>query len=180
MQRASQGRRRDVNRPLDQRPMTAPGGTLRPAISRRCFLQSLGTGILAPLVLSASVLGRDGDIAPSERITVGVIGTGNQGTVHTQVLLGMPDVRVLAVCDPVRAKRESAKRMVDDAYTQARGRAFQGCAAYADIRELVQRSDIDAVFVASPEHWHALHGIAALRESKDLYVEKALTTIAEG
>ena len=62
-----------------------------------------------------------------------------------------------------------------------RGQTFRGCAAYADFRELVQRSDIDAVFVASPEHWHALHGLAALRAGMDLYIEKALTTtIAEG
>jgi predicted dehydrogenase len=110
-----------------------------------------------------------------------MIGTGNQGTAHTQVLLGMPDVQVLAVADPARDKRENAKRMVNDACSQARGVSFDGCAACADYRELVRRSDIDAVFVSSPEHWHALHGIAAMREGKDLYIEKALTTtIAEG
>jgi predicted dehydrogenase len=161
--------------------MNAVHRTLRPAASRRSFLQSLGTGIVAPLVLPGSVLGRDGATAPSERIAVGMIGTGNQGTLHTQVMLGMPDVQVLAVCDPVRAHREGARRMVHDAYTQARGQSFQGCTACADFRELVQRADLDAVFVASPEHWHALHGLAALRAGLDLYIEKALTTtIAEG
>ncbi|HUS98625.1 MAG TPA: Gfo/Idh/MocA family oxidoreductase [Hyphomicrobiaceae bacterium] len=154
---------------------------VRAATNRRRFLQSLGTGILAPLVLPGSVLGRDDLAAPSERITVGIIGTGNQGNQHIRILLGMPDVRIVAVCDPVRAKREAARQKVDDAYAQERRGASGGCTACADFRELAGRSDIDAVFVASPEHWHALHGIAALRAGMDLYVEKALTTtIAEG
>jgi predicted dehydrogenase len=127
------------------------------------------------------VLGRDGGTAPSERITIGLIGVGDQGNHHIGILLGMPDAQVVAVCDPVRGKREAAKRRVDDAYTVARDSTFRGCAAYSDFREMLHRSDIDAVFVASPEHWHALHGIAALRAGMDLYIEKALTTtIAEG
>jgi predicted dehydrogenase len=161
--------------------MNAPSQIPRTASSRRGFLQSLGIGSFAPLLLPGSVFGRNGGAAPSERITVGIIGAGNQGTAHTQLLLGMPDVQVLAVVDPVRGKRDNAKRLVDSAGSQARGVTFQSCAAYADYRELVRRSDIDAVFVASPEHWHALHGIAAMREGKDLFIEKALTTtIAEG
>lgn len=158
-----------------------PARTLRVATNRRRFLKAIGTGVLAPLVLPGSVFGRDGGAAPSGRITVGIIGTGNQGNQHMRVLLGMPDAQVVAVCDPVRAKREAAKHRVDDTYAQTRGGALRGCTAYADFREMVQRSDIDAVFVASPEHWHALHGIAALRGGMDLYIEKALTTtIAEG
>jgi predicted dehydrogenase len=159
----------------------APVRGLRGATNRRRFLQSLGAGILAPLVLPASVLGRNGAVAPAERISVGMIGTGNQGNQHIRVLLGMPDARIVAVCDPVRAKREAAKARVDHACAQTRGGVLGGCVAYADFREMLRRSDIDAVFVASPEHWHALHGIAALRAGMDLYVEKALTTtIAEG
>jgi predicted dehydrogenase len=110
-----------------------------------------------------------------------MIGTGDQGNLHIGILLGMPDAQLVAVCDPVRSKREAAKRRVDDAYTGDRGCTFRGCAAYGDFREMLQRSDIDAVFVASPEHWHALHGTAVLRAGMDLYIEKALTrTIAEG
>ena len=78
-------------------------------LSRRGFLQSIGVGALAPLVLPGSVLGRDGGIAPSERITVGMIGVGNQGNRHLGILLGMPDAQVVAVCDPVRGKREATK-----------------------------------------------------------------------
>ena len=158
-----------------------PGGTVRVAASRRRFLKSMCAGVLAPLALPGSVFGRDGSAAPSERISVGMIGTGNQGNQHIRVLLGMPDAQIVAVCDPIRANREAARARVDKAYAQTRGGALRGCTAYADFREMVRRSDIDAVFVASPEHWHALHGIAALRGGMDLYIEKALTTtIAEG
>jgi hypothetical protein len=131
-------------------------------LSRREFLQFVGVAALAPLVLPGSVLGRDGGTAPGERIAIGMIGVGDQGNHHTGILLGMPDAQIVAVCDPVRAKRETAKRRVDDTYTEMRGRTFQGCAAFSDFREMLQRSDMDAVFVASPEHWHALHGNAAL------------------
>ena len=161
--------------------MTTGNRTDLTAIHRRSFLRTFGVGLVAPLVLPGAVLGRDGGTAPSQRIALGMIGTGNQGTVHTQIMLGMPDVQVVAVCDPVRAKREAAKRMVDEAYALSRGQAVPGCAAYADFRDLVGRPDINAVFVASPEHWHALHGVAALRAGMDLYIEKALTrSITEG
>ena len=150
-------------------------------LSRRGFLQSIGVGALAPLVLPGAVLGRGGGTAPSERINIGLIGVGNQGNHHLGILLGMRETQIVAVCDAVRGKREAAKRRVDEAYTAARGSKFQGCTAYGDFREMLQRPDIDAVFVSSPEHWHALHGTAALRAGMDLYIEKALTrTIAEG
>ena len=87
--------------------MTSPAGNHRSATNRRSFLKSLGTGVFAPLVLPGSVLGRDGGTAPNERITIGMIGAGNQGSMHTQVMLGMPDAQMVAVCDPVRAKREA-------------------------------------------------------------------------
>lgn len=162
--------------------MAITGSLFQQEPNRRRFLQSLGAGALAPLVLPGPVLGwGDSGTAPSERITVGMIGVGNQGSQHLNVILSKPEVQVVAVCDPVRAKREAARDSVDAAYAGARGGSFRGCAAYNDFRELVQRADIDAVFVASPEHWHALHGLAALRAGKDLYIEKALTkTIAEG
>ena len=84
--------------------------------SRRRFLQSIGVGAVAPLVLPGSVLGRDGGTAPSERIAIGMIGIGDQGNHHIGILLGMPDAQVVAVCDPVRAKREDVKRRVEDTY----------------------------------------------------------------
>lgn len=148
---------------------------------RRNFLRALGRVAAAPLLLQPGLLGRSGRAAPSARIGVGLIGTGNQGTVHAQVLLGLPDVEVVAVCDPVQGKREAAQRLVDATYAQRRpGGRSTGCGAYADFRELLARPDVDAVFIASPEHWHALHTVAAARAGKDIYCEKAMaSSIAE-
>jgi len=159
--------------------MTSRIRPLSGQVSRRTALHMLGGAAAAPFIVGASVLGRN---APSERIGLGVIGTGNQGSSHVGVLLGMPDVQVLAVCDPFRSKREAAKQRVEAAYAERRAQsAFQGCMACSDFRDLVARPDIDAVFIASPEHWHALHTIAAAKAGKDVYCEKAMArTIAEG
>ena len=82
--------------------------------------------------------------------------------------LALPDVQVVAVCDPKREMREKAKRTVDARYGN------QSCSVYNDFRELVARQDIDAVQIASNDHWHVLHALAAVRAGKDVYVEKPL------
>jgi predicted dehydrogenase len=147
-------------------------------LTRRRFLQTLGAAAATPLLVPASVLGSAGAVAPSERITIGMIGVGNQGTAHVRVLLSIPQTQILAVCDPVREKRRRAKQLVDNWAASAGG--GKGCADYNDFRELLARSDIDAVFIASPEHWHALHTIAAAKAGKDIYCEKAMArTIGE-
>lgn len=151
------------------------------AFPRRRFLRTLAPALAAPLVLPASVLGRAGAAAPSERINVGMIGTGNQGTFHTKVLTRLAEVQVVAVCDPDRGKRQTAREITELAYAQARAAgAYKGCQDYNDFRDLLARPDIDAVFIASPEHWHALQTIAAAQAGKDVYCEKAMAkTIAE-
>ena len=145
-------------------------------VNRRQFLQrsSLATAVAAaPLILPSRLLGQD---APSKKITVGVIGCGNISDSHFPVLLGDPEnVRVLAVCDVDRARRDAAAARVNQQYGNS------DCKTYADFRELNRRSDIDAVFVLCPDHWHALMGIDAMRNGKDVYIEKPLTlTIREG
>ena len=89
------------------------------------------------------------------------------------------DVQALAVCEVDRTRREHAKQRVDKAYE---GKTpSQVCAAYSDFRELVGRKDIDAVCIATPEHWHAIPAIEAMKAGKDVYCEKPLTlTLAEG
>jgi len=149
-------------------------------LNRRNFLRTLGVASAAPLIVPSSVLGADGSVPPSERITVGVIGTGKQGLSHARVLVGLPQAQVLAVCDPDREKRRKAKQLVDDWASPPPANPSKGCAEYNDFRELLARKDIDAVWIASPEHWHALHTIAAARAGKDIYCEKAMAkTIAE-
>ena len=150
-------------------------------LTRREFLGRVGVGLALPYFVPARSLGGPGRLAPSERITVGMIGVGGQGTGHTIGLVGNRAAQVVAVCDPWGGHRENAQRIVDTAYAQQRtDGAYAGCATYNDFRELLGREDIDGVVIASPENWHALHGVAAAQAGKDVYVEKALAvTIAE-
>lgn len=149
--------------------------------SRRQFLKEFGAALAGPLLLPSNVLGGAGKTAANNRIGVGMIGVGNQGTVHTKVLLGIPDVQVVAVCDPVQSKRRAARRRVEEFYAASHGSAsYEGCADFNDFRELLARPEVDAVFISSPEHWHALQTIAAARAGKDIYCEKAMAvTIAQ-
>jgi len=151
-------------------------------LTRRRFLRAAARSAAAPWVVSAAALGGGHRAAPSERITLGMIGTGNQGFSHTRSLAAMPDAQVLAVCDPVREKRLRARQHVEQHSSAAasRGGAYKACKDYRDFRDLLARGDIDAVFIASPEHWHALQTVAAARAGKDVYCEKAMAaTIAE-
>jgi hypothetical protein len=138
---------------------------------------------VCPLIVPTSALGRGGDTAPSERIALGIIGLGDRGAIHIESLLPMPEVQIVAVCDPYRDKGFVRKRNIQGHYARTRGRTndYKGCSAYQDFRELLAREDIDAVFIASPEHWHALHAAMALDAGKDAYGEKALTlTLGQG
>ena len=152
-------------------------------LTRRGFLRATGAAVVAaPVIVPATALGKAGRAAPSERITLGMIGAGNRAGQLAALLLGMAEAQAVAVCDPVRQRREALKAVVEKAYAARRTEgSFRGCADYNDFRDLLGRTDIDAVIIASPENWHALHGIAAAKAKKDLYVEKAMTrTIAEG
>jgi hypothetical protein len=162
--------------------------------TRRQFLKacatSLGAAAVAPAFIPASVLGRSGITTPSERITMGFIGIGGQGRGHllggawTYVAggyAGRDDVQVLAVCDVWRDRRASAAQQVNENYTRKRGiNNFKGCEAYQDFRQVLDRSDIDAVLIASPAHWHATMAAMAAEAGKDIYCEKpTAVTIAE-
>ncbi len=140
-------------------------------LSRRSFLASAAA---APLII------RGGELGPRrrsalERITIGVIGCGKMaGDYHLPELLGQPDTQVIAVCEVDRTRREAARQRVDRYYSDAR-RDFAGCQAYSDFRELLARDDLDAVCIATPDHWHAIPLIEACRAGKDVYCEKPLT-----
>ncbi len=144
-----------------------------PALSRRRFLQSASVLAAAPLILPGRVWSQT--TAPSKRLTLGCIGMGKQMKGHLGSFLGRDDVEVLAVCDVDTTRREAAKKRVDDAYTKKSGQTRTDCAAYNDFRELIARKDIDAVVIATPDHWHAFIAIAAVRAGKDVYCEKPLT-----
>ena len=100
------------------------------------------------------------------------------GGYHFRSLLGMSDVQIVAVCEVDKNRRDHAKRQVEKAYSG--GSDFKGCATYSDFREVIGRKDIDAVCIATPDHWHAIPAIEACKVGKDVYCEKPLTlTIAE-
>lgn len=144
-------------------------------ITRRQFHQMLALGT-APLFVPAAALGNQQRAAPSDRITIGVIGVGTQGRGLMGGFLGMKDVQVLAVCDVDTNRREFARKMVDERYAaQVKSGEYKGCAAYNDFRDLLARKDIDAVVIATPDHWHAIPVLEACKAGKDIYCEKPLS-----
>jgi predicted dehydrogenase len=148
---------------------------------RRDFIGRAVVGSVAfPTIVPATVFGTQDKAPPSERITIGFIGCGKMANdYHLPTLLGFGDVQAVAVCDVDRTRRDGARRRVEKSYE---GKTeYKGCAAYSDFRELVARKDIDAVCIATPEHWHAIPAIEAMKSGKDVYCEKPLTlTLAEG
>ena len=143
---------------------------------------ALGAALAAPAIVPASVLGRNGLIPPSERITMGFIGVGGQGGGHllggawTYVAggyAGRKDAQVLAICDVWRDRRERACQKVNDNYAATYGKGnYKSCEPYNDFRELLARTDIDAVLIATPAHWHATMAAMAAEAGKDIYCEK--------
>ncbi|HVV00481.1 MAG TPA: Gfo/Idh/MocA family oxidoreductase [Verrucomicrobiae bacterium] len=165
------------------------------AWTRRQFLKRsaglLGASIAAPAFVPASALGHDGFFAPSERINMGFIGVGTQGSGHllggawTYVAggyAGRKDVQVMAVCDVWPNRRERARQRVNDHYAEVYGKdKYNACVAYRDFRDVLARPDIDAVLIATPAHWHATMAIMAAEAGKDMYCEKpSACTIREG
>lgn len=140
--------------------------------NRRSVLKMLAATSAAPLVLQNRLLGAD---APSDKITVGCIGIGWQGGGNLGSLLGLGDVRVVAICDVDEKHLQDAVNQVNQHYGN------KDCKAYKDFRELIARDDIDAVAISTPDHWHAIQAIAAARAGKDIFCEKPLShTLAEG
>ena len=154
-------------------------------VTRRQFLGRAAafSGIAAsPWIVSSLARGADGNTAPSERITVGLIGKGLMGSGHLRRLVGDRDIQVLAVCDVDRVRCEEGKRIVEETYAANQpGGNYKGCAAYNDYRELLARPDIDAVVIVTPDHWHTLQAIDAAKAGKDVYCEKPISiTVQQG
>jgi predicted dehydrogenase len=146
-------------------------------VSRRDFVKGASAvAVSAPYFLTSSALGAEGRPPASERITMGFIGVGGMGGANLGSFLGFGEVQVLAVCDVDPKSREEKQRGVEERYADAKaGGTYRGCDAYNDFRELAARDDLDAVCVATPDHWHALAAVEALRNGKDVYCEKPLS-----
>lgn len=138
-------------------------------LGRREFIKRSAVAASAvfavPEIIPARVLGAD---APSKKVTLGHIGVGGRGSDLLGGFLGIPDCRVVAVADCFKSRRENRVRQIDAHYGAA------GCKAYADFRELVADAGIDACVVATPDHWHVLAALHAVRNGKHVYVEKPL------
>jgi predicted dehydrogenase len=153
-------------------------------MNRRTFLSAAA----APLLASA----QGSRPAPSNRVTLAVIGTGNQGIGDMRGFLRDERVQVVAVCDVNKMSpgywegamggRDVARSFVDWHYgAQRRSGTYRGCDTYEDFRDVLRRKDIDAVLIALPDHWHSIPAVMAARAGKDIYGEKPLSlTIAEG
>lgn len=153
------------------------------AVTRRAAIKQGLTGIfafgVAPLVLPSRLFGAT---APSNRLTVGIVGNGLIARSHVGGLLGRDDCQIVALCDVWRSKAETMKQRIDEAYATRTGAgSFDGPGIHGTHEELVARPDIDVVFVTTPDHWHAAVSIAALQAGKDVYCEKPMTlTVREG
>ncbi len=148
------------------------------SLTRRKFLTrsaAAASALAMPWLIPASALGRGGSVAPSERIVMGGIGLGGRGSYDLGVMLAHKDVQWVAVCDVVKERREAARNSIDTAY------ANKDCKAYSDMRQLLERTDVDAVVIATGDRWHALASVWAMQAGKDVYCEKpACLTMAQG
>jgi predicted dehydrogenase len=145
-------------------------------LTRRSFLKRAAAAAAVPYIVPATVFGRGGKVAPSERIVLGGIGIGTRGSHDLRWMLPEQDVQFVATCDPQKSRAESVKKIVDTRYGN------KDCIIYHDTRQfLAERTDIDALLVTTGDRWHALASIMAMRAGKDVYSEKPSSmTIAEG
>lgn len=166
--------------PKQTTPLESPSASRTPAaFTRRQFLKraALASGAVAlPTLIPGSALGLDGAVPPNSRIVLGGLGVGNRGSFVLRWMLPEKDVHFVAICDAKKSSREAVKHIADTHYGN------KDCAMYRDMREfLAQRTDIDALLIATGDRWHATASVMAMRAGKDVYSEKPSSmTIAEG
>ena len=148
-------------------------------LTRRGFLsqttKTAAGAIIAPNIITSSALGNASTPPASERIAVGHIGVGSQGGGLLGNSLGLPDCQVIGISDCFKDRRDRGVQRANDTYADRNGSGtWKGCEAYRDFRDLLARDDLDAVVVATPDHWHVPIGLAVARAGKDMYIEKPL------
>ncbi len=147
-------------------------------ISRRGFVKTAVFCGSVPFILPSRIW--SAEVKPNDKITMGFIGMGTQARSLLGGFLNDVEVQVLAVCDVDTTRREFNKKTVDDFYSKKNAQNYKGCDAYNDFRDLLKRKDINAVCIATPDHWHAIPTILACKSGKDIYCEKPLSlTIPE-
>ncbi len=150
--------------------------------TRRRFLKTAASAIAAPMVIPASALGLEGTVAPSNRLVMGMIGCGIHGAGwNLDRMFSDPRQQIVAVCDVDKKHAARAEERVNTHYSETRGRNYQACDVLGDFRDLINREDIDAVDIVTPDHWHVLMALMAAKAGKHVICEKPLTlTVAEG
>lgn len=149
------------------------------SMNRRNFMKKAAGSLIGtvglPYIIPSSALGKSSSVAPGNRIVMGAVGLGWQGTNNMRNFLHKDDVRVVAVCDVDAGHLQRAKNTVNETYGN------KDCAVYSDFRDLLARDDLDAVSIALPDHWHSIPAIAAARAGLDIYGEKPFShTLLEG
>ena len=168
-----------------QRPRRNQPASAARTLTRRAFLErgfDAASLLAMPALLPASARAASGSVAPSERVTVGLIGPGLMGSGHLKRLAYDKQFQLVAVCDVDKVRRDNAREVTEAIYAANEpDGGYKGCAAYNDFRELLARKDIDAVHVATPDHWHSIMVVEACRAGKDVYCQKPETrTLREG
>lgn len=151
-------------------------------VTRRSFLinSTLAAGVFT--LVPRKVLGGENFVPPSDKINLGFIGTGIQAKGLFERFADLPDVQIIACCDVDSQKLNQFKKKVELYYAAKTGiNKYNGCNTFEKYEELVAQPDIDAVVVSTPDHWHAIPAIAAMKAGKDVFCEKPMAhTIEEG
>jgi len=149
---------------------------------RQFFCASVGaltSAIAAPSIIPARTLGQ-GATAPSDRVTVAIIGSGGRAVFETRQYPSFDNVEIVALCDAQESRRLSAKAILEKQYAEQRPGSFRrGIRMYAEFHELLAQKDIDAVYIASPDHWHVSMLIPSLAAGKHVHCEKPLGVSVE-
>jgi myo-inositol 2-dehydrogenase/D-chiro-inositol 1-dehydrogenase len=144
-------------------------------LTRRGFLGGSAAGMTALGLASSAPAGWAGKLLPSEKINMGFIGMGGHGVNRNlRMFLRQPDARAVAVCDVYKSRSESAQKLVHSHYKS------DGCSAVTDFRRVLDRKDIDGIMISTPDHWHVLLSVLAIRAGKDVICEKPTLTIEQG
>ena len=145
-------------------------------MKRRTILQTAAaSSVVMPTIIPSSVIGKD---APSNRVTIGLIGCGGMGNGDLRNMMNIEGTQAIALCDPDKNNLNRTKERVEKHYAKdIESGKFKGVMTTGDYRELCARKDLDAVIVATPDHWHALATLEAVRNGKDVYCEKPITHI---
>jgi len=149
--------------------------------SRRSFLKKSSLLALGTTLIPASALGLDGNVAANERIAMGLIGSGGHGAGwNLDRMTDNPLQQVVAVCDVDEGRMLGAQVKAEKVYSEKMGKDYKGCTAHGDFRDLVNRKGIDAVCIATPDHWHTMIAVFAMKAGKDVICEKPTLTLEEG